>query len=292
MELLNTDEKSLGFQKINDLFENLKEDLTRIGEIENFLNNTTVVISKDEGYNTYEEMGMVINSELKDYKKSKSVLIFFKWMLILFEALSGYLAIGLITHAINFGLEEIWLQIIKGIFAIALSYAIVNFAINSIKDESDDDKNKLNFLIAFGAILALPIFNVSMIYFVNLDIDFKEIYIVSLFFTAFAGSLLVLKSKEKNKKEEKRISKLLDFKKVLLERKTKYKTSRKKHLAIFKENNKYEGVLESEEELLKGNILYTGLKKFITECDDFDDWSEKFIKNVIEKQKTIEKTNS
>lgn len=295
MELLDKDEKAIGLQKVNDLFEKLKSNLKRIGEIENFLISSSIVISIEEDFQTFDEMEILINAELKDSSKSKFVLKSFKWMLIFFEALSGYLAVGLIMHALSAELNAEVMLTIKAIFAIAFSYTIITFAMNSIKSEDDSQQNWSKYFMAFGAIVALPVINVLMIYTglddENAEVSNKSIYVISLMFTVFTGSLLVLKSKEKSKKEEKRINKLIELRKILRERRSRYSSSRDIYLNIFKVNNKYEGILSNGDNSIEKNQLYSGLNNFIENYIDFDTWSDKFIDDVRKKQKNINPRN-
>lgn len=286
MAFLNTDEKSIGLEKILNIFIKIKKDLHRISEIENTIQNSSIFISNDQGFNSYDELEILVKSEIKLYKNDQNVINIFKWMLVLFESLSGYLAVGLITHAIvdTSNIPSWILIIIRLIIAISFSFAIVNFAVNSIKTEDGITKWQ-NYLIAFGSILALPLFNVVMIFIVKLPIEYKEIYAVSLFFTSFTGLLIVLKNKDKSNEKERKMSRIMDLKKLLEERKNKYSESKQKYINMFKENNKYDDVLSSNE--LNSNPLYSEISKFLIESQNFDEWSNNYIETYKDKSSII-----
>jgi len=289
MSAFNKGEQLIGYEKINNIYLSIKEDLTRIGQIENTIQNGTISIIDDQSYSSFDELEIVISSDIQDYQKSNRILNIFKWMLIIFEALSGYLTIGLITHAIiNLDSINEWVVIgIRFLLAIAFSFAIVTFAKNSIKSKANDETSYLNYFIAISAIVALPLFNVMMIYWTSFEVEYKQIYLFSLFFTSFTGLLLVLKSKETSKDEEKRISKLKNYKDLLMERKKKYSESRKKFKNIFKENNKYDGILENRDNDSSSNSVYSGLFDFLKECTDFDSWSINYIKSIKDSQTNL-----
>lgn len=284
-------DKSFGFEKINSLFENIKEALNTIAAKEYMLENPSIVISHDDSYSNFEEMELLIKAEISAFKNKMRSINFFKWALVLFESFGAYLAIGLVTHALNVQgwIDEEYyyvISIIQWLLSVTFSFAIVNFAIKTVKRKTPEDKveNK-QFMIAFAAIMSLPLFNVMLIYGVNYEIDNKEIYFISLFFTLFTGTLLVLRSSSLSEKEAKRLQMLKKFKKSLEVRKKLYEKARILYLQIFTQNNKYEGFLENVDNIDNSNTLYAPLKRFLSQSSNegFDKWSNNYIK--IEKNK-------
>lgn len=283
----STVDKSFGFEKINNLYENIKEALNSIAAKEYMLENPSIVISHDDTYSNFEEMELLIKAEITEFKNRMRSINFFKWALVLFESFGAYLAIGLVAHALNVQgwIDEEYyyvISIFQWILSVTFSFAIVNFAIKTVKRKTPEDKveNK-QFMIAFAAIMSLPLFNVMLIYGVNYEIDNKEIYFISLFFTLFTGTILVLRSSSLSEKESKRFQMLKKFKKSLEVRKKLYDKARKLYLQIFTQNNKYDGFVENADTIDNTNTLYAPLKRFLSKSssEGFDNWADEYIRD-------------
>lgn len=272
-------DNGIGLKKVYQSIQKIKKALSRIAVIEHTLENSTVVISKQESFSNFEQLEIVTKAEISTYSKSMRSIIIFKWALIIFESFGAYLAFGLIMHALNLEslVQDVVIVVIRSVISIGFSYAIVNFALKTISSIGESDTKKNGFTLAFFSILSLPLFNIVMIYGIQLEIDNKEIYMISLFFTLLTGTLLLLRSKSITKEEHERIEILKRYNSMLKERKKLFNQSRNHHQDIFDYNNQYNGFIENKDAISKDNLLYSNVKVFLSECLDFDQWTLDFI---------------
>lgn len=275
-------DKGFGFEMINGLYEQIKSTLKTIADKENVLENASVVISDDLTYSSLEEMEIIIKAETSAYQQTLQSIALFKWAIILFESFTGYLAIGLMFHGYN--LQEWFIEmavfIIEWILAFGVSYLFIYSAMKTIRPKKLDTKpNILQYITAFGCILIVPLCNVAFIYRVNVEIDNKEIYIVSLFLSIAGGTVLLLRNLRITEKEQKRMVVLKGYIKNFDERKKYQDKAKNLYLQIFKQNNWYAGFLENFDKLEDNNTLYAPLKQFLKESSEkgFDNWSEEYI---------------
>lgn len=196
-------------------------------------------------------------------------------MLILFESFSGYLAIGLIAHMMNFdsfasdNME--WLPfLIKWVLAGLFAAGFIHLAMAQVKKYP---------WVAFFLLLIMPMVNLYIVYGMGVKIDNKETYLISSFITFSAGAcLLYIAHKEFQKEHKLGILKQINDK--LKDRNSYLKSSENHYLKIFSLNNEENSFLDELKNIPESNPLYKELRRFLDECEDFDQWSIKQIREI------------
>lgn len=282
MNLMNVNEKSIGITRLSETVIQMKQNLNEVAKHEKALEDTKVVISRDQEYNSFDEMEDIINSEIQSYNKVKRTFNALKWVLILFETVNGYFAIVFLLQAvldISFLID--WVEkLIPLMLAAIFSYALITFSVSSIKTNGNEKTPIMNYVIAFGVILALPLFNISIMLESPDSVNNTHIYVLSLIFTVLVGSLLILKSKEIPRIEEKRIDNLKKLKVRLEARRKAYARAEKKHLMLSKKNFAFENPLEILKEKEFDNPIFADLKKYLESYNDFAKWSLEYLESV------------
>lgn len=268
---------SLGLEKVNQEYRKLKDSLSEVAKTENLIENLAGQYGLDAKANTFEEYEILVNSELNEFEKSKKALLFLKYMLILFEAFSGYLAIGLVFHMINIEalLGENMAFGIKLFLAILLSFGFIHLAITQVKKM---------LLVAIILITIFPIVNLGAVYLSGISIDHKETYLISSFITLTAGSCLLFIAGREFQKEQT-IKILNEISKKLQERISFFEAAKKHFLKIYNLNNQDNGFLNEIDNISDTNVLYKELKKFLLGCEDFEEWSYDQIDRIKAKFK-------
>lgn len=269
---------SIGLQKVNQEYRDLKSNLNEIAKTENLIENLAGQYGLNSKGNTFEEYEILVNSELSEFKKSKMAMMFLKYMLILFEAFSGYLAIGLVFHLIN--IDEVFGEVgsfsFKLLLAILLSFGFIHLAMIQVKKK---------LLIAIVLITIFPIVNLSVVYLSGIEIEYKQSYLISSFITLTAGLCLLLIAKNEFKKEQTfRI--LNEISKNLKNRKLFFEKSRKHFSKIPKLNNLDNGFLNDIDNISDDYLLYKELKTFLKGCEDFEEWIYEQIDSIKTRMKS------
>lgn len=263
---------SIGLEKVNKEYRKLKDALNEVAKTENLIENLASEYGLDTKGNTFEEYEIVVDSELSEFKKSRYALLFLKYMLILFEAFSGYLAIGLVFHMIN--IEQIASSEIafgvKLFLAILLSFGFIHLAVVQVKRM---------FKVAVALITIFPIVNLSVVYLSGIQIENRQTYLISSFITLAAGFCLLLIARKELEKE-KTIKILNQISKKLKERKSYFETGRKHFLRIHSINTQDNGFLNEIDTIADSNVLYKELKKFLIGCENFEQWSYEQIDSI------------
>lgn len=263
---------SLGLEKVNQEYRKLKDCLNEVAKTENLIENLAGQYGLDAKANTFEEYEILVNSELNEFGKSKKALTFLKGMLILFEAFSGYLAIGLVFHMMN--IEEFVGEngafAVKLFLAILLSFGFIHLAVIQVKKMPP---------IAIVLIIIFPLVNLAVVYFLGIQIDHKETYLISSFITLTAGScMLFIARKEFIKEQSIKILNEISIK--LKERESSFDSGKKHFLKIYNLNNQDNGFLNEIDNIPDSNILYKELKNFLLNCEDFEEWSYQEIDKI------------
>lgn len=192
---------------------------------------------------TYKEMEIIIDSELKELKSRRRAFNIAKVMLIVFEALNGYLASGIlieITH-INFG-SPIVKVIIQFVFGALLSFAILYNAIKAMSP-TNRQEDRISYWIPIIFICMLPILNLFLIL-VTPEVSNKLVYVVAAIFTLIVGLILVIQAKSTKESNHQRFNKLSKYKKTLLERSKFYKDYNNMIIRINEMRPEYVGLFD------------------------------------------------
>lgn len=265
-------DKGIALKETNDLFQGIKEDLNKVSSIENMIEGMDLSNLDNKNFNSFDELEIITEK----YNKEELMINRAKWVLIIFESLTAYVAISTLMHL--FGIPEnlIWIkQIIAIVVGIISSYLLINAGISAIKNDS---KNTGVF-IAILLIFLIPLMNLGIILFSGTEINFKEIYIISSIISFIGGLTIITWSKAIYNNNNGGIS--VSIYKNLTFRKKLISSSRKKYSNIFNKINKSGQIILQSEEI----NTYFSLKEFLNEKTDFDNWSFNYIKKTKERMK-------
>lgn len=256
---------SLALQKVNQEYRSIRDGIEEIARSENLIEHLADQYGLASRGNTFEEYEILVNAELKEFNKSHYALLFLKYMIIVFEAFSGYLTIGLVLHIVKIEelINDYWAFGIKLFVAVLLSFGLIHLAITQVKK---------NFKISLALITIFPFVNLAIVYLSGIEIDYRETYIISSFITLAAG-ICMLYIAQKEFQKEQSINILKDVSENLQSRKKNYEKAKKHYLKIFNLNTEDNGFLDEINTIPDNNPLYKELKNFLLKCDNFEEWS-------------------
>ncbi len=258
----NNTQFQIGIKKINEVFHQIKNTLYQIAVTENLIENGSQKLEALGSYNTFEELEIMLNVEVHQFNKSKSALNYLKYMLILFEMFSGYLAVGVVTHHVPFDqyLSSEMVFFIKSCIAAILSFVFIHVAVKHVKDYP---------FIAYIFVPLFPAINLFTVYFTNLEIDNKETYIISSFVTLVAGTGLMLLT-FRLLKQEKNTKILEQIKDNLSKRESLLDSAKKLYLKISSLSTDDYGFINDPDAIPANSTIYQDLRHFLLNCQDFD----------------------
>lgn len=275
-ETMNLDQLNIGLSNLMRLFQKLITDLKNLARIEKTLDLIPIDFFTEDykgSKPTYEEMEIVIDSELKEVRSRKRAFNIAKVMLIVFEALNGYLASGILVEImhINFG-NPIIKVIVQFVFGALLSFAIL---FNAIKAMSPKNKQEDQIPIWVPIILMsmLPILNLFLIL-ITPNVANKLVFVVTAIFTLIVGFILVMQAKSTKESNELRFYKLTKYKRALAERKKLYKEHNSLIIKINEMRPKYIGLFD--ENYLTSQGVEDGLIKFVKSPNQ---WCRNYIED-------------
>ncbi len=261
MEKNNT-QFQIGIKKINEVYHKIKNTLYQIAVTENLIENASQKLKVLGSYNTFEELDIMLKVEVHQFNKSKSALNYLKYMLIVFEMFSGYLAVGVVTHNVPFdqymSFEKV--MVLKFVIAGFLSFVFIDAAVKHVKNYP---------FIAYTFVPLFPAINLFTVYFTNLEIDNKETYIISSFVTLVAGTGLMLLT-FRLLKQEKNTKILEQIKDNLSKRDSLLNSAKKLYLKIFSLSADDYGFINDPNAIPENSTIYKDLRDFLLNCHDFD----------------------
>lgn len=259
----------IALEKVNIEFRKIKKLLHEVAVKENMIATYSKKIEQLASANTFEELLIILKTETQQYNKSKRSLTFLKYMLIVFESFSGYLTIGLITHNLTLSENPLISFLSKWLIAVLVSYGFIDVPLKHVKYS----------IVSYLFIPIFPIANILAIYFSDIEIDNKEIYLISSFITLFSAiGLLLLTKKASLKDQSNAISN--EIMNNLKDRKTLLDAAEKHYNNIYRINNEEFGFLDDPKNIPEHNPLFKELKKFFNDCENFDNWSYTYIEEI------------
>lgn len=261
METNNT-QFQIGIKKINEVFHQIKNTLYQIAVTENLIENASQKLETLGSYHTFEELEIMLKAEVSQFNKSKSSLNYLKYILILFEMFSGYLAVGVVTHNVPFNqyMNPSLVMLLKFSIAAAFSFGFIHVAIKHVKDFP---------YIAYIFVPLFPVINLLTVYFSNLEIDHKETYLISSFVTLVAGTGLMLLA-YRSLKLEKNTEILEEIKDNITKRDSLLNAAKKSYLKISSLSTDDYGFINDPNAIPENSTIYQDLRHFLLNCHDFD----------------------